>query len=98
MKSAMLSLELPRGSAGKTIHDPRVGKIPWRREMLPISAFWPGEAHGLYSPWGCIDLDTTELLSLSLSCSVYNSVLRLLKMTPPRTKDEVKFGKLSIET
>ena len=29
-----------------------VGKIPWRREPLPTLVFWPGEFHGLYSPWG----------------------------------------------
>ena len=29
--------------------DPWVGKIPWRRERLPIPVFWPGEFHGLYS-------------------------------------------------
>ena len=29
-----------------------VGKIPWRRERLPTPVFWPGEFHGLYSPWG----------------------------------------------
>ena len=27
---------------------------------------WPGEFHGLYSPWGREELDTTEQLSLSL--------------------------------
>ena len=26
--------------------------IPWRRERLPTAVFWPGEFHGLYSPWG----------------------------------------------
>ncbi|KAB0340862.1 hypothetical protein FD755_024664, partial [Muntiacus reevesi] len=31
--------------------DPWVGKIPWRRERLPTSVFWPGEFRGLYSPW-----------------------------------------------
>ena len=25
---------------------------PWRREWLPTPVFWPGEFHGLYSPWG----------------------------------------------
>ena len=30
---------------------PWVGKIPWRRERLSTSVFWPGEFHGLYSPW-----------------------------------------------
>ena len=28
-------------------------KDPWRRERLPtLVVFWPGEFHGLYSPWG----------------------------------------------
>ena len=46
--------------------DPWVGKIPWRRERLPTPVFWPGEFHGLYSPWDRKELDTTERLSLSL--------------------------------
>ena len=29
--------------------------------------FWPGEFHGLYSPWGHKESDMTERLSLSLS-------------------------------
>ena len=41
-----------------------VGKIPWRRERLPTPVFWPGEFHGLYSPWGHKELDMTEQLSL----------------------------------
>ena len=41
-----------------------VGKIPWRRERLPTPVFWPGEFHGLYSPWGRKESDTTEQLSL----------------------------------
>ena len=32
--------------------NPRVGTIPWRRERPPTPVFWPGEFHGLYSPWG----------------------------------------------
>ena len=46
--------------------DPWVGKIPWKRERVPTPVFWPGEFHGLDSPWGCKELDTTERLSLSL--------------------------------
>ena len=34
------------------LSDPSVGKIPWRRKWLPTPVFWPGEFHGLYSPWG----------------------------------------------
>ena len=37
--------------------DPWVGKIPWRRERLPTPVFWSGEFCGLYSPWGCKELD-----------------------------------------
>ena len=33
---------------------------PWRRERLLIPVFWPGEFHGLYSPWGCKELDMIE--------------------------------------
>ena len=40
--------------------NPWVGKIPWRRERLPTPVFWPGEFHGLYSPWGRKESDTTE--------------------------------------
>ena len=55
-------LGFPGGSAGKESagFDPWVGKIPWRRKSLPTPAFWPGEFHRLYSPWGCKELDTTE--------------------------------------
>jgi len=38
----------------RTGFDPWVGKIPWGRERLPTPVFWPGEFHGLYSPWGCL--------------------------------------------
>ena len=54
------SLGFPCGSVGKesacnagnlgSIY-PWVGKIPWRRERLPIPVFWPGESHGLYNSW-----------------------------------------------
>ena len=47
--------------------DPWVGKIPWRRERLPTPVFWPGEFHGLYSPWGHKESDPTEQLSLTHS-------------------------------
>ena len=43
-----------------------VEKIPRRRERLPTPVFWPGEFHGLYSPWGRKESDTAEQLSLSL--------------------------------
>ena len=40
-----------------------VGKIPWRREWLPTPVFGPRELHGMPSPWGHKELDTTEQLS-----------------------------------
>ena len=33
---------------------------PLRRKRLPIPIFWPGEFHGLYSPWGHNESDMTE--------------------------------------
>ena len=44
----------------ETWFDLWVGKTPWRRERLPIPVFWPGEFHGMYSPWGHKESDTTE--------------------------------------
>ena len=37
---------------GRLGFDPRVGKIPWSREWLTTTVFWPGEFYGLYSPRG----------------------------------------------
>ena len=51
------------GTSGRPGFKPWVGKIPWRREWLLTLVFWPGELHGLYSPWGCKESDTTGLLS-----------------------------------
>ena len=48
----------------ETWFDPWLGKIPWRRDWLPTPVFWPGEFHGLYSPWGRKELNTSEQLSL----------------------------------
>ena len=33
---------------------------PWRRKRLSTPVFWLGEFHGMYSPWGHKELDTTE--------------------------------------
>ena len=43
--------------------NPWVGKILWRREMLPTSVFWPRQFHGPYNSWGRKELDTTERVS-----------------------------------
>ena len=49
---------------GRPGFDLWVGKIPWSREWLPTPVFWSGEFHGVHSPWGDKELDTTEWLSL----------------------------------
>ncbi|CAN0499953.1 unnamed protein product [Rangifer tarandus platyrhynchus] len=46
----------PASNAADPQFDPRVGKIPWRREWLSIPVFLPGESHGQrslvgYCPW-----------------------------------------------
>ena len=47
-----------------------VGKISWRRERLPSPV---GEFHGLYSPWGCKELDMTPQLLLTLTQTFYRA-------------------------
>ena len=51
------------------------------KEKLPTPVFWPGEFHGLYSPWGCKVSDTTEWLPLSLSTSTQSQVKETLTCT-----------------
>ena len=46
---------------------PGLGRPAGEGKKLPTPVFWPGELHGLYSPWGHKELDTTERLPLSLS-------------------------------
>ena len=63
-----LSRGFPGGSAGKESTCnvggmdliPGLGKIPWRREQVLTPVVWPGEFHGLYSPWGHRVSDMTE--------------------------------------
>ena len=50
-------------NVGRPGFDPWVGKIPWRREQLLTPILWPGEFHGLYSPWGRKESDMTERLN-----------------------------------
>ena len=33
---------------------------PLEKGKAPTPVFWPGEFHGLYSPWGGKELDMTE--------------------------------------
>ena len=39
---------------------PGLERAPREGNSLPIPVFWPGELHGLYSPWGHKESDTTE--------------------------------------
>ena len=50
-----------------------VGKIPWRRERLPTPVFWPGEFHGLYSPW--VTKSQTRLSNFHFHFTLYQEEL-----------------------
>ena len=66
--STPVFLGFPGGSAGKEsacnvgdlLSTPELGQSPGEGNWLPTPGFWPGKFHGLYSPWGCKELDTTE--------------------------------------
>ena len=51
---------------------------PLEKRIAMHSVFWPGEYHGLYSPWGHKELDMTEQLYFFIlggsdsKVSVYN--------------------------
>ena len=74
--SFSFSLGFPGHSAGKesACNAGDLSSIPGLgrslgREQLPTPVFWPGEFHGLYSPWGHKKLEMTEQLGFSLSFS-----------------------------
>ena len=53
---------------------------PWKREWQPTPVFLPGEFHGQkslvsHSPWGCIESDMTEWLTLLLPLMYYVSLV-----------------------
>ena len=50
---------------------PGLGRSSGEKERLPTPIFWPGEFHGLYSPWDRKESDTTEPLSLTRSIMVF---------------------------
>ena len=51
---------LPAKNVGDLGLIPGLGRSPGEGSWLPTPVFWPGEFHGLYSPWGCKQLDTKE--------------------------------------
>ena len=38
----------------------QIFEISTLKDMLLTSIFWPGEFHGLHSPWDCKESDTTD--------------------------------------
>ena len=78
-------LSLPGGSAGKesacNVVDlgliPGLGRSPTEGKGYTL-VFWPGEFHGLYSPWGHKESDTTEQLSqVAHQCSPPEKLIHL---------------------
>ena len=75
----IMNMGFPGGSDGKestcsigTTSSPWVRKIPWRREWQPTPLLLLGEADEQkslvgYRPWGRIELDRTERLSMHIS-------------------------------
>ena len=60
------NLSVNAGRLKRCEFDPWVRKIPWGRAWQPIPVFLPGASHGqrnlvVYSPWGCKELDMTEV-------------------------------------
>ena len=84
-------LGFPCGSAGKesacNVGDlgsvPRLGRSPGVRERLPTPVFWPGEFHGLYTPWGCrVGQDWMTFFFFYDSLSLKNKIPIFHKFVP----------------
>ena len=66
--SGKLNTSFEISLVAQLVKNPPATQDTWVRSpgwgRLPTPVFWPGEFHGLYSPWGCKESDTTERLSL----------------------------------
>ena len=91
------SMGFPCGSAGKesacNVGDlgsiPGLRKFPWRRERLSTPVFWPGEFHGLYSPWGHKESDTTEWLCFKSFNNSFQETLSFVFFKKIRMKHKI---------
>ena len=54
---------------------------PLEKGKATTPVFWSGEFHGRYSPWGRKESNSTERLSLSLSCVLNNYAMLPLTVT-----------------
>ena len=72
---AILTRGFPDSSVGKESIGNAGDPDSWgrksrrRRDRLPTPGFWPGKFPGLYTPWGSIESDRTEQLSLQFTHS-----------------------------
>ena len=88
-------LGFPCGSAGKESacnardlgFNTWVGKIPWRKERLPIPVFWPGEFHGLYIVHG-VPKSRTQLSAFHYTIAAHGWELSSFKSTNSKSWGE----------
>jgi len=57
-----------------------LGRSTGEGKKLPTPVLWPGEFHGLYSPWGRKELDRME--RLSVCCSLDTVTALFVGSTP----------------
>ena len=50
---------------------------PVEKGRLPTPVFWPGESHGLFSPWGRKESDMTERFWASLIAQLVKNPLAM---------------------
>ena len=54
---------------------------PLEKGKATTPVFWPGEFHGLYSPWGGKESDTTEQLSVSFFTCMFLNPQKTLQIS-----------------
>ena len=67
---------------------------PLEKGKAAPPVFWPREFHGLYSPWGHKELDTTEQLSLPLQLALFLPLLSQTYTNPDGHRHTTNFQDL----
>ena len=72
-------------------------EIPWRRKRLPTPVFWPGELHGLNSPWSHKKSDMSEQLSLHFIDDTTLYPLQWIIISVGEHVDKLEFSYIAIQ-